>query len=108
MCFSAEMWKIHRKYLNNCFNTKLLQSFFTAFNQSARILTSKIAVFSKNTEEFDIFHSIAKCTLEMICGKTEKHILHFKTNYILLVTAFESDEELQGSEGGIFMDAMTE
>lgn len=63
------MWKLHRKYLNVCFNQKFLQTFVPTFNKSCMKLTERLDEMANNGNEFDINHAIGKCTLEMICGE---------------------------------------
>lgn len=61
------MWKMHRKYLNPCFNPKLLQSFLPIFNKKSKILADRLKV-KLGKDEFDVYNFIGKCTLDMICN----------------------------------------
>uniref|UniRef100_A0A336K189 CSON006028 protein n=1 Tax=Culicoides sonorensis TaxID=179676 RepID=A0A336K189_CULSO len=67
MAAPVDMWKTHRKYLNPCFNPKLLQSFLPIFNQKSRVMADRLAT-KLGEDEFDIYTTIGRCTLDMICG----------------------------------------
>lgn len=59
------MWKTHRKYLNPCFNPKLLQSFLPIFNQKTKIMTKRLEA-KLGEDEFDIYNAIGKCKIKQI------------------------------------------
>ncbi|XP_063709170.1 probable cytochrome P450 313a4 [Culicoides brevitarsis] len=46
MSAPAEMWKTHRKYLNPCFNPKLLQSFLPIFNVKSKTMGNETSALS--------------------------------------------------------------
>lgn len=66
--FTAKIWKTHRKFLNPCFNPKLLQSFLPIFDKKCRTMTDRLASKLNSREEFDAYSVVGKCTLDMICG----------------------------------------
>ncbi|CAO1410999.1 unnamed protein product [Diamesa serratosioi] len=64
-----EKWMEHRKFLNNSFNDKILQSFLPHFLESSnQMLKNLQSQFSK--EEFNILDVTSKCTLTMLIGST--------------------------------------
>ncbi|XP_065073957.1 cytochrome P450 4C1-like [Ochlerotatus camptorhynchus] len=62
-----ETWKVHRKTLNSTFNTKILHSFLSIFNNSSRRLIDRLGQCADGGESCNILKYISECTLEMIC-----------------------------------------
>lgn len=63
-----ELWKIHRKYLNPCFNPKILKSYIPIFNEQSKILGDKLANLV-GTGVFDVLKYTQRCTLDMITSR---------------------------------------
>ncbi|KXJ82464.1 hypothetical protein RP20_CCG013538 [Aedes albopictus] len=62
-----DTWKVHRKTLNSTFNTKILQSFLSIFNNSSRRLIGRLKQYADSGTSCNILEYISECTLEMIC-----------------------------------------
>lgn len=60
-------WKIHRSFLQNTFNIKVLDSYISVYNECADILVKKLAP-KVDLESFDIFSDVFMCALDIICG----------------------------------------
>ncbi|KAJ8949166.1 hypothetical protein NQ314_008288 [Rhamnusium bicolor] len=61
-----DIWKRHRKIIMPTFNQKILDSFVDIFSQQANVLVEQLKTYS-GKEEFDVFHVVYKCTLDIIC-----------------------------------------
>lgn len=61
---SADIWKVHRKLLNNCFSFNVMQKYFPIMNEKAKIFAK---VLEKEVEvgEFDVLEYTGRCTLDM-------------------------------------------
>ncbi|XP_049534888.1 cytochrome P450 4C1-like [Anopheles darlingi] len=70
--FSApvSVWRTHRKYLSPCFNTKILASFVSVFNEKSVVLLDQLRSHVDQRTLFNVYEYIAKCTLDMICATT--------------------------------------
>ncbi|XP_062565691.1 cytochrome P450 4d1-like [Armigeres subalbatus] len=62
-----DTWKVHRKTLNSTFNTKILHSFLSIFNNSSRRLIERLDRYAESGDNCNILEYISECTLEMIC-----------------------------------------
>ncbi|XP_062715201.1 cytochrome P450 4C1-like [Aedes albopictus] len=62
-----DTWKVHRKTLNSTFNTKILQSFLSIFNNSSRRLIGRLEQYADSGTSCNMLEYISECTLEMIC-----------------------------------------
>ena len=78
----AEVWRIHRKFINPSFHIKILQSLLPIFNEKSRVLLKVIEQY-EGAGEFDVLHCLSACTLETLFGKSLKDIFE------LLFNAFE-------------------
>ncbi|XP_063695953.1 cytochrome P450 4C1-like isoform X2 [Culicoides brevitarsis] len=83
----ANVWRFHRKYLNNCFTPKLLQSFMPIFNRSSARMSQYMSKHL-GRGEFDLYHFVGKCTLDMIC-----------------TTSMGLDHDFQGPTGDIYIQS---
>ncbi|XP_063695954.1 cytochrome P450 4C1-like isoform X3 [Culicoides brevitarsis] len=83
----SNVWRFHRKYLNNCFTPKLLQSFMPIFNRSSARMSQYMSKHL-GRGEFDLYHFVGKCTLDMIC-----------------TTSMGLDHDFQGPTGDIYIQS---
>jgi len=72
MMTSGPKWHLRRKMLTPAFHFKILEDFVDIFNEQSRVLVRKLAACPQVTsqEGFNIFPFVARCTLDIICGKT--------------------------------------
>ncbi|XP_058806266.1 cytochrome P450 4C1-like [Phymastichus coffea] len=63
---SASKWRIHRKLIMPTFNPRILESFVEVFSVQSEIMVREMEV-EVNGGEFDIFHYVSLCTLDIIC-----------------------------------------
>ncbi|CAG9861488.1 unnamed protein product [Phyllotreta striolata] len=66
--FTAEVpsWKKHRKLISPTFNQQILDSFVEVFSEQADVLVGNLEKHA-GKGEFDVFHAISTCTLDIIC-----------------------------------------
>ena len=73
--FSAgEKWHVRRKMLTPTFHFKILEDFLDIFNKQSQILVTKLTqvhqdLTSQGIDRINIFPYVARCTLDIICGK---------------------------------------
>lgn len=68
MIFTGEKWHRLRKFLSSTFHIKLLEQFVHVFNKQSKILAETLAQ-KADTGVFDVHDHVARCTLDMVCGK---------------------------------------
>ena len=81
----GDLWRTHRKLLNPAFYPTLLQSFLPTFNNKSKILV-EVLTNHLNKDEFDVYHSLAGCTLETLLSTSiglEKDIQNDPNNWFL-------------------------
>jgi cytochrome P450 len=66
---NGDMWKIHRKVLNPCFNMKILESYMPIFNNGSRILAENIEKHAGG-DTFNIESYFHACTLDLVIETT--------------------------------------
>lgn len=64
----ATKWRIHRKLIMPTFNSRILESFVEVFAKQSEVMTRQMRK-ELDAGEFDIFHYISLCTLDIICGE---------------------------------------
>lgn len=64
-------WRVHRKLIAPTFNSRILESFVEIFSAKSEAMVKKMEV-ELNKEEFNIFHYVSLCTLDIICGENTK------------------------------------
>ncbi|OXU24905.1 hypothetical protein TSAR_006903 [Trichomalopsis sarcophagae] len=62
----ASKWRIHRKLIMPTFNPRILESFVEVFSVQSEVMIKEMEV-ELNGGEFDIFHYVSLCTLDIIC-----------------------------------------
>lgn len=62
------IWRVHRKILNNAFNLQALQSFMPIFDECSNKLVQKLEV-EVGKESFNFLEYMTKCTFDSVCGK---------------------------------------
>nr|XP_023026690.1 cytochrome P450 4C1-like [Leptinotarsa decemlineata] len=62
----VDIWKKHRKLIAPTFHQKILDNFVEVFAEQGAILVDQLKKYS-GKGEFDLFHVISKCTLDIIC-----------------------------------------
>lgn len=61
-------WRKHRKIITPAFHFQILEEFINVFNSQSDVLVDKLKEESKKGT-IDIYPFIARCTLDIICGK---------------------------------------
>lgn len=61
------MWKAHRKFFNNCFNLKIIQSFIPTFIEMSDDMNSGLTKHL-NDKEFDFLPFCKKISFDMLCS----------------------------------------
>ena len=74
--------------LTPAFHFKILEDFVDIFNEQSRVLVQKLINCPQVTrqEGFNIFPFIARCTLDIICGKTD---VIFEWHFMILLEKFQ-------------------
>ncbi|KAJ8672685.1 hypothetical protein QAD02_003945 [Eretmocerus hayati] len=62
----ASKWRIHRKLIMPTFNPRILESFVEVFSRQSQIMVKEMEI-ELGGDEFDIFHYVSLCTLDIIC-----------------------------------------
>ncbi|XP_046607278.1 cytochrome P450 4C1-like [Neodiprion virginianus] len=62
----ASKWRVHRKLIMPTFNSRILESFVEVFAIQSKILNQQMEV-ELDGAEFDVFHYVSLCTLDIIC-----------------------------------------
>lgn len=66
----GDYWKRHRKLLNPTVqNYNILSSFYPKFNKHMRFMTENVLEGKVGKGQFDVYHILEACTLDMVCGK---------------------------------------
>ena len=65
---NTKMWKMHRKFLNPCFNQKILKGYIQTLNAKGRFLVERMGE-ELNRKPFDVFNYIGGFTLDSTVGK---------------------------------------
>lgn len=58
------------------FNARLLENFFTVFNEKNRLLVDKLKKVCDTNQVIDLWDYVAPTALEIICGKFSIIFLH--------------------------------
>lgn len=61
---SADLWKVHRKLLNNCFSFSVLQNYFPIMNEKAKVF-AEVLEKEVGRGEFDVLEYTGRCTLDI-------------------------------------------
>lgn len=63
-----KMWKPHRKFFNNCFSLKIIQSFIPTFIEMSDHVNSNLRKHLDDDKEFDILPFCKKISFDMLCS----------------------------------------
>ncbi|CAH1111817.1 unnamed protein product [Psylliodes chrysocephalus] len=73
-----DTWKKHRKLIAPTFNQQILDNFVEIFSEQAEVLVHNLKKHA-GKGEFDIFHTISTCTLDIICETAMGVKVHAQT-----------------------------
>lgn len=62
----AAKWRVHRKLIMPTFNQRILSSFVEVFAIQSKIMVKQMEI-ELDGAEFDVFHYVSLCTLDIIC-----------------------------------------
>lgn len=65
----GDKWQSRRRLLTPSFHFEILNDFLHVMNEQAEIMVEIMAKKVKEDSTVDVFQRIAKCALDIICGK---------------------------------------
>lgn len=67
----TEVWKPHRKLIMQTFTRKILEHYMHIFEKQSNVFVEQLAPHCGTNNYIDVFHFASRCTLDIICGKSQ-------------------------------------